>query len=553
VCPGRGKLITWLLVTPVRQLWSARPTLRYRFFMGWMWTILGIAGLLGCAEPCLDLVDVLVEDPDDLATEEEEVEIRAAMDEFASWIGDLDLCVECVRIRWISPLGVGGLWRVSDSTVTLEPHDSDFTRITRHELCHAADYAMGWVSLEHPRLFDFRRVEYSELYTTVDERTVEAFARACEGGPPPTGIDLGLDLACGLSRVPHRTRWLLDHLWVSYEMPLVYRGTFALEQRSVPIHWNHGSLHGMVGAGGRVFALAHHRADARVGERGFDPGVHDKHWWEEPGAELDASVFQLLELDPDRGEVIAALNVNGLLQGAQRGEVLFPGDELPLLVAVGDEETRGWLVDPATGTTRELPLPALESFPMRALVHGERAFLIALPQGETEQVVLEVDLSDGSWELLDLLGEKRVWHWWDEAYMAVAGGQLFVTHSPDGLKTWLARYDLSSGELRGHRLNRASRTTVHGLAPLPDGRLLMGLELHQVGAPKQSRFPLLALYPEWDVWQLESGTCGVMRHEDLGLAAAFGERGLMPWGEGVVFPTEVDGVWSFVHLAPAEL
>ena len=519
--------------------------------MGWSLAVLGVVCawvLVGCAEPCLGLSEVPIEDPFDLATDEDETLIRETMDEFVRWTLTPKLCANRVTIRWIQNESIGGYYFGDEDRIVLDPSVSDFEYITRHELCHAWDSVNGDISLKRPDLFDWRTVTYNEHYPTKDARTTEAFARACHDAPVRTGIDLGLELACGLDLVEPRTRWMLEHLWRGYELPLVYRGAIQAEHRSVPIQWSHGSLHGMVAAGGRVFVLAHRDADRRQAGRSPAGEPRGKDWWDEPGEALEASTSHLIELDADSGEVVAELNVSSLLAGAQRGEVIYSGDERPLLVAVGPDQTRGWLVDPANGQQDELPLPALESFPMNALVHSDHAWLIAVPRGSEDLQLLEVDLLTGKSQKLDLLPEGRSWEWWGQSHMLVAGDELIVIHNKQSGRPMWVSYGIHTGETERFKLQKATDSTAYGLAALPDGRMVLGLRVFRNSNMVRRYDPLLVIHPDHDVWQMDPSTCAKRWYEDYGYASPYGERGLMPWGDGVVFPTEVDGVWSFVHM-----
>ncbi len=73
-------------------------------------------------------------------------------------------------------------------------------RTLRHELCHALDREEGLAEALAGEL-DPDSVDAS-AYPTEAGRLAEAFALACEGGPPPLKMRAALETRCGLDANP---------------------------------------------------------------------------------------------------------------------------------------------------------------------------------------------------------------------------------------------------------------------------------------------------------------------------------------------------------------
>lgn len=252
--------------------------------------------LFACNE-CLSLDEISVMGV--AATPDGETAVRQGIAELGAWVGPDATCVGEVYIQDEGvPEGAGGAYHPVTGGIYLRP-DTPLAEVTRHELCHALDHQAGWASLDHPDLFREETVDELDLYPTVDERVVEAFARACEDGPEPVVLAETLADSCGGVERLAPMRFLLDHTYLAWE-----------ELGTEPAGWTDLAL--------RRAPLPHLgvRSGPVIGAGG-----------------LYVLTDELVHIDLDSGAIVEAVPV------PQAGGTLIGGDEGPVLDVAG----QAWL------------------------------------------------------------------------------------------------------------------------------------------------------------------------------------------------------------------
>lgn len=253
--------------------------------------------LFACAEPCPSFEEIEVRG--DAATPEGEAWVRGGIEEIRAWAGVDGVCVGEVYIQEEGvPEGAGGAYHSMAKDIYVLP-DVPLLNVTRHELCHALDHQAGWASLDHPDLFPPETVHELDLYPTVEERGVEAFARACEDGPEPVVLAEALAESCGGADRVAPMRFLLDHTFLGWEDPATApAGELDLALRRAPLP--HLDVKGgPVVADGAVYVLTD----------------------------------ELVRIDPATGAIVEAVPL------PVAGGALLGGDEGPML----DVDGQAWL------------------------------------------------------------------------------------------------------------------------------------------------------------------------------------------------------------------
>ncbi len=183
-----------------------RCVLRVRSFQT---AILVAALATGCA--CPRFSDMVVTNPEGVASSNDLYEFSKAITEFEHWTGWRTVCVPELQVR--SELRDGrvvGLYQGPAQPILLAAGSGNSTAI--HEMCHAADQRLGWVSDENPDLFPVTHIDYLN-YTSRSSQVHESFARACEAGPDGLGLVRALEPLCGIP---------LEHPGYTMVLDLVY-------------------------------------------------------------------------------------------------------------------------------------------------------------------------------------------------------------------------------------------------------------------------------------------------------------------------------------------
>ena len=495
---------------------------------------LALTGVLGC--PCPSLDDATVEDPFDLATADEEEEIRQAMEDFAAWTGVSDLCIHGVKVRWIPYADAGGLFKPDTDWVIIDPVNlGGITETTHHELCHAWDNAMGRISQQLPDLFPPSDVERSDLYPNDERRSAESFALACET-PSPIGLEAGLEQACGFDLLDDKARWVMDNVYVNYQPEWRYRGATAVGLDKVDIAFPFSSAWDFGASDDSVVGIFYDR----LGYWGYalHNGLDGPPRMARDIATIFSptdSVIRVIELDPDTGAAISSVSITEITKEAEGYPRLFAGPGGPLLVAVFAEDTRAWRVDTRLGTLTELPFPHLKKPPLAGVVSGDRAWLMARPVELGTKTLIEVDLQTGAWHEIDLLHEPLRWKDEEVGPMVVLGQDLLIARNSENEGARIIRYHPDTQAVDRTRVSEETVTVITNLAVLGDGRWVLSLEAELPGEEDAEQRDMLLIHdPEDSTWTMEPTTC------HAGWATAM--KLLWPWKPGT-FMTVGDQVY----------
>lgn len=155
-----------------------------------------LAALLACS-PCTPFAEMTL--PPDAEA------LADTLADFAAWSGREGVCVP--GVEWRDELAEGpatlGRYDGPGEPILLRRPDAPaatMARTLRHELCHALDREEGLAEALTAEL-DPGSVDAS-AYPTEAERLAEAFALACEGGPPPLQMRTALAARCDLDANP---------------------------------------------------------------------------------------------------------------------------------------------------------------------------------------------------------------------------------------------------------------------------------------------------------------------------------------------------------------
>lgn len=187
-------------------------------------------GLLACS-PCGPWEDLEVRDPDGLLDESDHVAIEAGIALFIDWTDRTETCVQYIEAREeleVSGYSLRGRYRSSPNRIHVaEQSPQELYRTTTHEICHAADDELGWVSegaaevlLPHTESLN------TELYDTEEMRLGEAFARICAAGPSASWLSQEMASTCGFSGIDPGVTFVREQLFEPQEPPAL--GGFAI-------------------------------------------------------------------------------------------------------------------------------------------------------------------------------------------------------------------------------------------------------------------------------------------------------------------------------------
>jgi hypothetical protein len=199
--------------------------------------------LLACSSSFCDTrpEDLVIEDPDGLASEEGFAAAQAGLDDFREWTARDAICVSEMRFEeeigvpqgYPEGFDVAGIYTSSTGVVRMEDHGASTQVTARHELCHGLDWTEN-LSEPNAEIFD------PELFGGVSAypeelRVPEAFARACAQGPS-FGVEEALAEACSFPLdVDPATEFLHREVYVGYDdSAAVVPGGLDVEWVAVP-------------------------------------------------------------------------------------------------------------------------------------------------------------------------------------------------------------------------------------------------------------------------------------------------------------------------------
>ncbi len=156
-----------------------------------------IAGVwaVGCGCPRFD--EMVVSDPGGLGRAVDRQTVHRAIADFERWTGEVGVCVPAVEfVEEIDGGRFSGRYRGPRNAIEQLP-DAGYS-ITIHELCHAADHQLGWISNDRPELFPVGHVD-PVGYPTRYSQEHESLARICQFGPQGLDLQRLVEDRCGLS------------------------------------------------------------------------------------------------------------------------------------------------------------------------------------------------------------------------------------------------------------------------------------------------------------------------------------------------------------------
>ncbi len=158
--------------------------------------LLGIATLAGCG--CPSFATLNVQDPDGVADPTQIDIVSEAAAAFVEWTGRDGVCVDTIELTNSADAvyedAVGAYYGPGEPIRVEVGTDSWLPGIVWHELGHALD-DVEQIALSHGNAFPTQAV--NDHYSGAEVRIDEAFAEACEEGPPPFALLYALEQACG--------------------------------------------------------------------------------------------------------------------------------------------------------------------------------------------------------------------------------------------------------------------------------------------------------------------------------------------------------------------
>ncbi len=372
--------------------------------------------LLACACPRFE--EMVVTDPDGLATPEMVSAVESAIADFASWTTVEGVCVPEVTFREVLEEAErrGAYFGSHDPIQLLPLEPAGAYTVAVHELCHAWDGAAGEPSAGHPELFDLDPGEADELaFETFASELAEGFALACEDGVEGARVEALLAERCPDVTLPGA--WLLENVFDADAATAIDETPRAIGRDPVPLQgaptwWPYATS--PAGVWGRV------DGDITLWGEGGEPVAT----WEEPA------------------------------DGWGRSWGLFAGDGGVAWLAKDDAEIELWTMPEGTsafaGPTM-LPRRA-DATHLFGATTVDRAWLFEVGDRETTWWAVALD---GSGVVEEGALRGRV----DEA--AAVGSDVWVL-----LDGWLLARAAGAWEAR---LPFPHAPRAHGLAPLPDG------------------------------------------------------------------------------------
>lgn len=155
-----------------------------------------LAGIFSVGCRCPSFSDMTVTNPQGLATEADAVQFSQAIARFERWTGWRTVCVPELQVQGELRSGrIIGLYQGPRQPILLATGSGFDTAV--HEMCHAADERLGWLSMEHPADYPVTHID-PVSYTSRMSQIRESFARACEAGPGGLSLVRAMEQRCGV-------------------------------------------------------------------------------------------------------------------------------------------------------------------------------------------------------------------------------------------------------------------------------------------------------------------------------------------------------------------
>lgn len=137
-----------------------------------------------------------VTNPELAATSRDLYQFSKAIANFERWSGWNTVCVPELQVQPELREGrIVGLYQGPLQPILLASGSGHNTAI--HEMCHAADQQLGWVSQGNPELYPVTHID-PVTYSTRDAQVRESFARTCEAGPDGLALVRAIEATCGV-------------------------------------------------------------------------------------------------------------------------------------------------------------------------------------------------------------------------------------------------------------------------------------------------------------------------------------------------------------------
>ena len=307
---------------------------------GWMLTV---ALAVGCG--CPRFGDMVVTNPEHLATVPDLYQFSKAIADFERWSGWNSVCVPELQVRGELREGrVVGLYQGPHQPILLAAGSGHSTAI--HEMCHAADQQLGWISDNHPDIYPVTHID-PLTYTSRSSQVHESFARACEAGPNGLSLMRALEDRCGIPLEHPGYTMVLEQVYEGIQVarkPATLR-TLALDDFGIDSLIGDGTLLD-VASGGRLIWLVVRDPDPILEEGNPTDHLTRQVWriigWS-PATQQVEQVHTLLRRPPS------------LAQGARTFHLLDSVDDPVLVESTAAAPIHLWLLDEAAGVLERLP------------------------------------------------------------------------------------------------------------------------------------------------------------------------------------------------------
>jgi len=314
---------------------------------------------------------MIVTDPDGVATSTDFAQFSRAIAHFERWTGWRTVCVPELQVRpELREGAIIGLYQGPHQPIQLASLSGHDTAV--HEMCHAADDRLGWLSHEHPELFPVTHID-SVTYSTRRAQIRESFARTCEQGPEGMALMRAVEQICGVP-LEHPGHQLVVDLVYEQAQPVSRAAdvnALGVSDLGVEHLIGDGRLLD-VASGGRLLWLV----------------VRDPTPLREAGNPTDRLVreqWRLVGLRPDTGMVeqehVLLRNPVNTLERARTLRVLDSADDPIFVEGTAVPPTHVWMADEQTGELVRLPdLPValgvgMTELEVSGVVEGEVALM----------------------------------------------------------------------------------------------------------------------------------------------------------------------------------
>ena len=305
-----------------------------------MWLVSGLA--VGCG--CPRFSEMVVTNPEGVAVASDLYEFSRAIAHFEQWTGWNGVCVPELSVR--SELRDGrivGLYQGPHQPILLATGAGHSTAV--HEMCHAADQRLGWISDDFPEQYPVTHID-PVTYSTRASQVHESFARACEAGPDGLALVRGLEQACGIPLEHPGYELVLDRVYEAANPVRKPARLRTLEQEDVGID-------ALIGAG-ELWDIASGAELIWLVVRDPDPLLER----DDPTDHLTRHLWRLVGWSPQtrRVEVSRTLlrRPPGVLEANRTFSLLDSVDEPVLVEGTAYPPMHLWRIDEQTGELTRL-------------------------------------------------------------------------------------------------------------------------------------------------------------------------------------------------------